>query len=83
DPVTHVTKTYHVQIDRIMDDEDIAAMTSGILHDGEVLRATAARRLRQGDRNSCIEVELDEGRNRQIRRMHEAQAFGSERLQHA
>ncbi|MGZ2381704.1 pseudouridine synthase [Rhizobium leguminosarum] len=72
DPVTHVTKTYHVQIDRLMDDEDIAAMTSGIRHDGELLTATAARRLRQGDRNSWIEVELDEGRNRQIRRMLEA-----------
>ena len=33
DPVTHVTKTYHVQIDRIMDDEVFAAMTSGIRHD--------------------------------------------------
>ncbi|MBW8789528.1 MAG: rRNA pseudouridine synthase [Rhizobium leguminosarum] len=72
DPVTHVTKTYHVQIDRIMEDEDIAAMTSGIRHDGELLTATAARRLRQGDRNSWVEVELDEGRNRQIRRMLEA-----------
>ncbi|MBY3312181.1 MULTISPECIES: pseudouridine synthase [Rhizobium] len=72
DPVTHVTKTYHVQIDRIMDDEDIVAMTSGIRHDGELLTATVARRLRQGDRNSWIEVELDEGRNRQIRRMLEA-----------
>ncbi|AJC80872.1 ribosomal large subunit pseudouridine synthase B [Rhizobium etli bv. phaseoli str. IE4803] len=72
DPITHVTKTYHVQIDRIMDDEAIAAMTSGIRHDGELLTATAVRRLRQGDRNSWIEVELDEGRNRQIRRMLEA-----------
>lgn len=72
DPITHVTKTYHVQIDRIMDDEAFTAMTSGIRHDGELLTATAARRLRQGDRNSWIEVELDEGRNRQIRRMLEA-----------
>lgn len=72
DPITHVMKTYHVQIDRIMDDETLAAMTSGITDDGELLRATAARRLRQGDRNSWIEVELDEGRNRQIRRILEA-----------
>jgi 23S rRNA pseudouridine2605 synthase len=72
DPITHVTKTYHVQVDRIMDAESLAEMTYGIRHDGEVLTATAARLLRSGDRNSWIEVELDEGRNRQIRRMLEA-----------
>ncbi|KRB54121.1 hypothetical protein ASE04_29410 [Rhizobium sp. Root708] len=69
DPITHVTKTYHVQIDKIVAPEILAEMTYGLRHDGEVLKATSARLLRQGDRNSWIEVELDEGRNRQIRRM--------------
>ncbi len=72
DPITHVSKSYHVQIDRIADDDMLAAMMTGLRHDGELLRATAARRLREGDRNSWIEVELQEGRNRQIRRMLEA-----------
>ncbi|MDR6667258.1 pseudouridine synthase [Rhizobium sp. 1399] len=72
DPITHVSKSYHVQIDRIADDDMLAAMMSGLRHDGELLRATAARKLREGDRNSWIEVELQEGRNRQIRRMLEA-----------
>jgi 23S rRNA pseudouridine2605 synthase len=72
DPITHVSKSYHVQIDRIADDDMLAAMTSGLRHEGELLRATAARKLREGDRNSWIEVELQEGRNRQIRRMLEA-----------
>ncbi|MBW9056613.1 pseudouridine synthase [Rhizobium mesosinicum] len=72
DPVTHVSKSYHVQIDRIADDDMLAAMMSGLRHDGELLRATAVRKLREGDRNSWIEVELQEGRNRQIRRMLEA-----------
>lgn len=72
DPITHVSKSYHVQIDRIADDDMLTAMTSGLRHDGELLRATAARKLRDGDRNSWIEVELQEGRNRQIRRMLEA-----------
>ncbi|MBZ9794008.1 rRNA pseudouridine synthase [Rhizobium sp. 3T7] len=72
DPLTHVTKTYHVQVNRIMDAQMLAAMTSGVRHDGEVLKATSAALLRSGDKNAWIEVELDEGRNRQIRRMLEA-----------
>ncbi|QRM44389.1 pseudouridine synthase [Rhizobium sp. BG4] len=72
DPITHVAKTYHVQVNRIMDAELLAEMTYGVRHDGELLKATSARLLRNGDRNSWIEVELDEGRNRQIRRMLEA-----------
>jgi 23S rRNA pseudouridine2605 synthase len=72
DPITHVTKTYHVQVDRIMQPEELSRMTSGIIDDGELLTATSARLLRSGDRNAWIEVELSEGRNRQIRRMLEA-----------
>ncbi|NEI73480.1 pseudouridine synthase [Rhizobium lusitanum] len=72
DPVSHVGKTYHVQVDRIMDQEQLARMERGIVDDGELLTASSARLLRNGDRHSWIEVELKEGRNRQIRRMLEA-----------
>ncbi|MBB4571215.1 pseudouridine synthase [Rhizobium leucaenae] len=72
DPVTHVSKIYHVQVNRIMDQELLSRMERGIIDDGELLTAIAARLLRSGDRNAWIEVELKEGRNRQIRRMLEA-----------
>lgn len=72
DPVSHVGKVYHVQVDRIMDHEQFGRMERGIIDDGELLTASMARLLRSGDRNSWIEVELKEGRNRQIRRMLEA-----------
>ncbi|TXI11197.1 MAG: rRNA pseudouridine synthase [Rhizobium sp.] len=69
DPVSHVGKTYHVQVDCIMEQEQLARMERGIVDDGELLTASSARLLRSGDRNGWIEVELREGRNRQIRRM--------------
>ncbi|WFU01921.1 pseudouridine synthase [Rhizobium sp. CB3171] len=72
DPVTHVSKIYHVQVNRIMDQELLSRMERGIVDDGELLTAISARLLRSGDRNGWIEVELREGRNRQIRRMLEA-----------
>jgi 23S rRNA pseudouridine2605 synthase len=40
--------------------------------DGEVLRAKQARPLRSGQKNSWVEIILDEGKNRHIRRMMEA-----------
>ncbi len=72
DPATHVAKTYHVQMDRIADDAVLAALEAGVHYDGEFLRARAVRKLREGEKNSWLEITLDEGRNRQIRRMLEA-----------
>lgn len=80
DPETHVAKTYHVQIDGLPDDGFIGAMTEGVTHDGERLTAKAVSILRTGERNAWIEVTLEEGRNRQIRRMLEALGFECLRL---
>jgi 23S rRNA pseudouridine2605 synthase len=70
-PETHLDKTYHVQIDAIADENLLDALRNGIRssEDGELLRAKRASLLRCGERNSWIEIVLDEGKNRQIRRM--------------
>lgn len=69
DPDTGPDKTYHVQINCIPDTASLTAMMSGVESDGQTLAAKAARLLRQGEKNAWLEIVLDEGRNRQIRRL--------------
>jgi len=69
DPASHLDKTYHVQIDRLASEELLHLLTAGV-HDGtEHLRPRTARLLRHGQKNSWLEIVLDEGKNRQIRRL--------------
>jgi 23S rRNA pseudouridine2605 synthase len=69
-PETHLEKTYHVQIGRIADVALIEALQQGVrTKEGETLRVKSASLLRQGERNSWLEIILDEGKNRHIRRM--------------
>lgn len=69
DPETGPDKTYHVQVDAIPDAALLEAMVTGVDVAGELLCAKAARLLRTGTRNAWLEVVLDEGRNRHIRRL--------------
>lgn len=69
-PEHGMTKTYHVQIDRVPDTTLIAALCHGVvLEDGAALAVVDARVLRAGERHGWLEIVLDEGRNRQLRRM--------------
>ncbi len=67
-PASHVTKTYHVQIAGIADEQLLRALVAGVEDAGERLSARSATLVRAGSRNSWIEVVLDEGKNRHIRR---------------
>ena len=69
-PETHLDKTYHVQIEAIADDALLGEMRKEIrASDGEYLRVKKISVLRQGERHSWLEIILDEGKNRHIRRM--------------
>jgi len=69
-PETHLPKTYHVQINALAAEEIIQAMETGVTTDnGELLRASQCRLLRSGEKNCWLEITLEEGKNRQIRRM--------------
>ena len=68
-PESHLEKTYHVQVDCQPDADLIARLQAGIDDDGEHLSALSVRELRRGEKNAWLEIVLDEGRNRQIRRL--------------
>lgn len=69
DPLHGLDKTYHVQVGAIPDAAMLAALVAGVDRDGERLRAVSATLLRAGEKNAWLEIVLDEGRNRQIRRL--------------
>lgn len=68
-PETHLDKTYHVQVACVADASLIETITKGITTSGERLRVKFARILRGGEKNTWLEIVLDEGKNRHIRRM--------------
>lgn len=69
DPATHLEKVYHVQVNVVPDDGVVLALRRGMVQDGERLNAKRAEIIRSGAKNSWLEIVLEEGKNRQIRRM--------------
>jgi len=80
DPSSGKEKTYHVQVRGTPDEEACRIMLGGVEDGGEVLRARAVRILRHGPRQAWLEIVLDEGRNRHIRRMFGVLGFDVVRL---
>jgi 23S rRNA pseudouridine2605 synthase len=85
-PSSHLDKKYHVQIDRVAD----AGLLAGIAREPSAapgklpeladLRAKSAQILRRGEKTTWLEITLDEGKNRQIRRLLEGLGVGVLRL---
>jgi 23S rRNA pseudouridine2605 synthase len=71
-PQTHLDKTYHVQISALAHPELLKTLAAGIKEEHDVLRVKRARELRRGERNCWLEIVLDEGKNRHIRRIFQA-----------
>jgi 23S rRNA pseudouridine2605 synthase len=80
-PETHLDKIYHVQIGALANDGLTQELEKGYAAaDGELLRVKHAEILRSGEKNSWLEITLDEGRNRHIRRMFEQRGIEVLRL---
>ena len=69
EPSTHLDKTYHVQVAGQPGAEALAAMQAGVREGADLLKAQRVALLRAGEKNAWLEVVLDEGRNRHIRRL--------------
>jgi 23S rRNA pseudouridine2605 synthase len=69
DPASHLDKVYHVQIKEVADARLLQKMSQGIKTPAEILSVKRVRIIRAGKSTSWLEIVLDEGRNRQIRRI--------------
>lgn len=71
-PESGIDKTYHVQVNCVADEGLCVRLQQGALWHHELLRAKEARIVRTGERNSWLEIVLDEGKNRHIRKLLDA-----------
>ena len=72
DPASHVDKVYHVQVRGAALDSVLERVAAGVVEraTGERLEVKAISLLRTGSRSGAwFEVVLDEGKNRQLRRI--------------
>jgi 23S rRNA pseudouridine2605 synthase len=76
-----VRKKYVVTVDGCVEPEMLAEFTRGIWHAGEKLRAEKARLVNSSRAKSVVELELSEGKNREVRRLFESRNFTVRRLQ--
>jgi 23S rRNA pseudouridine2605 synthase len=79
-PESRVEKIYHVQVECLADESLVRRMLDGVTEGGDFLAAKRVSILRQGTRNSWLEIVLDEGKNRHIRRLLDALGVGVLRL---
>jgi 23S rRNA pseudouridine2605 synthase len=69
DPASHVPRVYHVQAACLADERLLGLIRAGVVEGGERLAVRSVSEVRRGERNSWLEVVLEEGRNRHIRRL--------------
>ena len=79
-PSNHISKTYRVTVRPDVSDEQAAKMSAGVMLDGRMtLPATVLVLEKQGGR-VVLQITIQEGRNRQVRRMCEAVGLEVARL---
>jgi 23S rRNA pseudouridine2605 synthase len=75
-----VRKKYLATVTGRVESDMLHRITRGVLHEGETLKAEKARLLSANNSHSLVELELSEGKNREVRRLFESQGLGVDRL---
>jgi pseudouridine synthase len=75
-----VRKKYLATVAGRVQSEMLQRFTRGVSHQGEMLKAEKARLLSANNTNSLVELELAEGKNREVRRLFESQGLVVNRL---
>lgn len=76
-----VRKRYTVRVESCVDGVMLKRFLEGVWQGGERLRAQRAWLVSAGRAHSVVELELAEGRNREVRRLFESQGLRVQRLQ--
>ncbi len=79
-PSTHFAKTYRVTVRPRITEEQLTALTTGVIVDGRKSMPAAIHVIKSEQDRTVLEIVLEEGRNRQIRKMCEAVGLEVARL---
>jgi len=75
-----VRKRYLATVDGKANDEMVREFRRGVFHEGERLKAAGAWIVSATSKQSVVELELAEGKNREVRRLFETQGLTVKRL---
>ena len=74
-PSKEIPKTYLVKVKGVIGDDEIKKLRQGVRLEDGLTAPAKAKRIRQSESNSWLEMTIYEGRKRQIRRMLEKVGF--------
>ncbi len=68
-PQHQVTKTYHARVSGVLSTERMNKLRSGVDIGGFVTSKARVEVLKQAEKSTIVEIEISEGKNRQVRKM--------------
>lgn len=80
-PRYETVKKYVATVEGRVEQEMLEKFVNGVFHEGERLKAHRARLISASKSASVVELELTEGKNREVRRLFESQGSKVKRLQ--